>query len=283
MTGTPVHIAIAVFAAATAAISSSRAADATNVLPHEWIGDIDRSSFREPSDVCFHAGRGTLFVVGDEGDLCEMRTDGSVVKSQRVRRGDFEGVTCDPSSGLLYVAVEGEECVLEVHPDTFEVLRTFQIPRDFHGQTLMREGGQGIEGITFVPDPKQPQGGTFFVANQCMSLDISDDISGIFVVELPLKDGGAPASAVKILRYFEPGVPDIAGLYYDAAKDTIFMVSDKTDTLLEFSRDGRRLAEWQFPGKDQEGIAADPEGFLYIAQDCGGIIKIRWRGLTPSR
>lgn len=276
------NLALAI-AAVVAGLSTCCAAAATNMLPHEWIGDIDRSGFREPSGICYHAGRGSLFVVGDEGDLCEMRTDGIVVKSQKVRRGDFEGVTCDPCSGLLYVAVEGEESVLEVHPDTFEVLRTFQLPREFRGQTLMKEGGQGVEAITFVPDPKHPQGGTFYVANQCMSLDIPDDISAVFEVELPLKDGGAPPSAVRILRYFEPGVPDIAGLYYDAAKGTIFMVSDKTDTLLEFSRDGRRLAEWLFPGQDQEGIAADPEGFLYIAQDCGGIIKIRWRGLAPSR
>jgi hypothetical protein len=274
MTRTAIHGAIAALVAANAALSTGWAADADKMLPHEWIGNIDRSGFREPSGICYHSARGTLFVVGDEGDLCEIRTDGTLVKSQRVRRGDFEGVTCDPSSGLLYIAVEGEETILEVHPDTFAVLRTFQLPRQFQGRTVMKEGGQGIEAITFVPDAEHPHGGTFYVANQCMTLDIPDDISAIFEIELPLRDSGA--SAAKILRCFEPGVPDIAGLYYDAGKGSIFMVSDMTDTLLEYTLDGRRLAAWQFPGKDQEGIAADPEGSLYIAQDSGGIIKIRW-------
>ena len=46
------------------------------VFPCSWVGNIDKVNFNEPSGIVFHALRGTLFVVGDEGDLCEIKTDG---------------------------------------------------------------------------------------------------------------------------------------------------------------------------------------------------------------
>ena len=36
------------------------------------------------------------------------------------------------------------------------------------------------------------------------------------------------------------------------------------------------LASYAFPGDNQEGIAVDPAGFVYYAQDSGGIIKMKW-------
>jgi hypothetical protein len=267
-----------------AAESPAPSAAATNMLPHEWIGNIDRTGFKEPSGICYHSSRRTLFVVGDEGDVCEMKTDGTPVKSRHIRHGDFEGITHDPSTGLLYIAVEGEETILEVHPDSLEVLRTFSIPRQFEGRMLMKEGGQGVEGITFVPDPTHPQGGTFQVANQSFRRDLADDVSAVIEVELPLRSVGKTTSAARILRCIDPGIVDISGLCYDAATDSTLLISDTTDTLLEYDRSGRILGAWRLPGTDQEGIAADPDGFLYIAQDSGGIVKIRRRTErgTPS-
>ena len=39
--------------------------------------------------------------------------------------------------------------------------------------------------------------------------------------------------------------------------------------------DGRLVHEYAFLGDNQEGIAVDEEGFLYIAQDTGGILKVK--------
>ena len=44
----------------------------------------------------------------------------------------------------------------------------------------------------------------------------------------------------------------------------------------EITRVGEILSAYAFPGNDQEGITVDGEGFLYIAQDSGGIIKLKW-------
>lgn len=241
-------------------------------LPHKLIGDIEKTGFAEPSDIVFHAKRGTLFMVGDGGDVAEMKTDGTILKAKRVRRGDFEGITYDPATGLIYVGVEGEEKILELDPDRLEVLREFSIPRQFQGKTVMKAGGQGIEALAFLPDPKHPHGGTFLVANQCFDLKLIEDGSAIFELLVPLKGKGE----VEILRMLPMSITDLAAICPDPQTGKLLVVSDNTDTLLEMTVAGKVERAWNLPGSNQEGLALDKDGFLYIAQDSGGVLKLKW-------
>ncbi|MGQ9660861.1 MAG: SdiA-regulated domain-containing protein [Kiritimatiellia bacterium] len=245
-------------------------------LPYRIVTDLDpKQSLSEPSGVVFHRGRHTLFLVGDNGDVCEMKTDGTLIRKKHVRTADFEGITYNPETGLLYVAVEGEETILELEPDTFRVRREFAIPRKFQGATVMKAGGQGIEAVTFLPDKKHPHGGTFLVANQSFSLSSPDDRAGIFEIELPLRS--SEETPVRILRAVYPGVTDLAGLCYNASTGRLLVVSDVNDLLLDMKPNGEIVSCYVLPGTDQEGIALDDQGFLYIAQDCGGILKLEPR------
>jgi len=251
------------------------------VFPFQYIGNIDKAHLNkpnfQPSGICFHSKRGTLFIVVDAGEICEMRTDGTVINEKRIVRADFEGITHDPSTGLLYVAIERTEQIIELEPDTFNVLRKFSIPREFRGETLLKEGGSGIEAITFVPDINHPHGGTFYVANQSFDLEDAEDISAVFEVEVPLKSKADTNTSVKILKYFSLGVIDLSGLYFDKATGHLYVISDSTNTIFEFTRTGTLLSGHAFPGDNQEGITVDDQGFLYIAQDSGGILKIKWK------
>jgi uncharacterized protein YjiK len=242
------------------------------VFLHTWVADIDKADFKEPSGICWHSERETLYVVGDEGDICEIETDGTLIKKKRIRKADFEGVAHDPATGLLYVAVEGDEAVLEINPDSLEVLREFDLPRKLNGRTVMSRKGQGIEGITFAPDSGHPQGGIFHIANQAFSLTNENDLSAVFQFELPLRD---KAGEPKLMGYFEPGIVDLSGLHYDPATGNLFVVSDMTNTVHEYSSDQALLRSYALPGENQEGITADNAGFWYIAQDSGGIIKLQ--------
>ena len=246
------------------------------VFPYEWLGNIEKSGFDEPSGIVYHPSRGTLFLVGDDGDICEMTTKGAIVKKKLSGRADYEGVTCDPATGLLYVAVEGQETILEIDPETFETTRRFPIERTFGGKLLMKKGGQGIEAITFVPSATHAQGGRFYVANQSFTLDNPTDISAVFEVELPLRSGAGGDGAGRIVRYFQLGVTDLSGLHYDKAADRLYVISDGTNTFWEVTLDGKIVRGLAFPGENQEGLTVDPEGYVYIAQDSGGVLKIRW-------
>jgi uncharacterized protein YjiK len=239
--------------------------------------NIDQIYFNEPSGIVFHAKRGTLFVVGDEGDICEIQTDGTLVKQKRILNADFEGVTYIPLTGLLYVAVEGEEKILEIDPEDFRVIREFYIERMFKGHTLLKPGGNGIEAITFVPDPNHPEGGTFYLTNQSFDLEDQKDPSIIFEAEVPLTNSVTGNLTVKILRYFSMGVGDLSGLYYDQASEHLYVISAMMDTFFEITKTGKVLKTFPLPGKDQEGITLDEAGFVYIAQDSGGIMKFGWK------
>jgi uncharacterized protein YjiK len=241
--------------------------------------DIKQVYLNEPSGIVFHAQRGTLFVVGDEGDLGEFHPDGTLVKQKHILNADFEGVTYNPSTEFLYVAVEGEEKILEIDPEDFRVLRQFYIERMFKGRMLLKPGGNGIEAITFVPDPDHPEGGTFYLTNQSFDVDAQEDPSIIFEVEVPLKSSPAevPDLIATIIRYFSLGVGDLSGLHYDRTRDHLYVISDMLDTFFEITRTGKVLKSFPLPGTDQEGITLDGAGFVYIAQDSGGIMKIKWK------
>lgn len=138
----------------------------------------------------------------------------------------------------------------------------------------MKKGGDGIEAITFVPDAGHPHGGSFYVANQSKDLASTDDISAIFELEMPLNESDKNGSA-EIKRHFCIGTIDLAGLHYDQTSGNLLVVSDKMNTIFEVSTAGKTIKSHPLPGINQEGVTIDAEGFMYIAQDSGGIIKIK--------
>jgi uncharacterized protein YjiK len=242
-----------------------------------WIGAIDTVNLEGPSGIVYHHERRTLFVVGDRGDIREIQMDGSLVKGERIGEADFEGITYHPLSGLLYIAVEGEEKIIEVDPADFRVLRQFEINRTFRGSTVLKAGGHGVEAIAFVPDSNHPEGGTFFIANQGFDLEDEEDPSAIFELDVPLKGGGSSRGGrAEIIRCISLNAIDLSGLYYDQRSDHLYAISGVGNTLFEITRDGDILGVCTLPGDNQEGIAVDESGFLYIAQDSAGIIKVKW-------
>jgi len=254
-------------------LQPGRSADV--ILRYDWYGNIDKVRLKEPSGIVFHPQRGTLFAVGDEGHICELRTDGAVVKLIRLSEADYEGITVDPASGLLYVAIEGEEKIVEIDPDTFEVLREWEVERWAGGVEVFRPGGNGIEAITFVPQSDHPHGGTFYVCNQSFSLDPQDEMSALVELEVPLNGQIGTQRRARIIRYFRMNVIDLSGLHYDPARGRLLACGDANNVLLEITLNGEVARLYAFPGDNQEGIAMDDEGLMYIAQDSGGILKIR--------
>ncbi len=247
------------------------AADPLDIqFPGHWVEEFLKKDFPEPSGICFHQARGTLFVVGDGGHIGEVTTSGDVIQIQHIRVADFEGVTHDPASGLLYVVIEGEEVILEIDPDTFQVLREFALPRGIGNQVLLAAGGQGIEGITFVPEADHPEGGWFLTVNQAFSLEMNDDISAVFRFDLPLRSNQGQA---KLVAYYPIQTVDLAGLFYDSGTDHIIIISDAMNMVFECTRNFEVISANTLPGENQEGITYDNEGFVYIAQDSGRVLK----------
>jgi uncharacterized protein YjiK len=247
-------------------------------FPYLWLdeqgfgGDIDRQEFPEPSGICFHPLRETLFVVSDEGEITEIETDGTPV-SRTTIPGDLEGVAVDPETGLLYVIIEGDDVILEFDPDKSELLRSFPLNRTYQGNPNYIEKkadryDNGIESIEFVKDEKHPEGGTFYIGNQW-------DPPCVMEVLIPLKTSREKTAEAHILRVLPLDINDPAALFYDTKTGLLNVVNDADNILVEITLDGRIVREYAFLGDEQEGIARDDEGYLYIAQDRGGILKVK--------
>jgi uncharacterized protein YjiK len=242
-------------------------------FPYQWLeGSIDQYDLIEPSGICFHPQTETLFVVSDEGELLEMNKDGSPIWSSKIP-GDLEGITVDPSTGLLYLVVEGEDVILEFDPQKKEVLRDFPVSRSFKNdpnflQKQDQSFDNGIESIAFVPDSGNTDGGTFFIGNQW-------DPACIMEVRIPLKTSQGVKQKGQILRVLPLKIDDPSAMYYDQGNSLLNIVSDADNILIEVTLNGEIVEEYAFPGDNQEGLTKDDEGFLYIAQDSGGILKIR--------
>jgi len=246
-------------------------------FPVDWLGipgygiNIDQQSFVEPSGICFHPLRKTLFVVSDEGEIAEIKTDGTPVFRLKIP-GDLEGITVNPQSGLLYIVKEGDDIILEFDPDPREVRRIFPINREFQGNPnfLQKQEGydNGIESIAFVADEDHPEGGTFYAGNQW-------DPACIVEILVPLESSQAEETEARIIRVLPFKMDDPGGMYYDKKTGNLNIVSDAYNILVEITLEGKLIREYAFLGDNQEGLAKDDEGYLYIAQGEGGIIKVK--------
>ncbi len=248
-------------------------------LPYNWIGNIAKVQIAEPSGITYHAARQSLFLADDSGSVHEIDLEGHLVQSKGLGGRDIEGITVDPSTGFLYVAVEGDETILELEPVRLTLQREFRINRNFEGEELLKRGGMGIEAVTFVPDPAHPEGGTFWIGNQSFSLKAKDEPSVICEVVLPLRSTTAKQVDVAISRAYRMDFIDISGLAYDAQGGFLVLISDTTNLLVELKQEGTVLQQYLLPGVDQEGIVLDGLGYMYIAQENGAIIKLGDRRL----
>jgi hypothetical protein len=253
-------------------------------FPVNWLGrpgygvNIDQQSFIEPSGICFHPLRKTLFIVSDEGKVAEIKKDGTPVFSENIP-GDLEGITVNPQSGLLnpqsgllYIIREGVDVILEFDSEERKIKRRFPVNRKFQGNPnfLQKQTGfdQGIESIAFIPDKDHPEGGTFYAGNQW-------DPPCIMEILIPLRSSQAETAEARIIRVLSFKMDDPGGMYYDSKTGLLNVVSDADNILVEITLEGKLVREYAFPGDNQEGIARDDEGYLYIAQGEGGIIKVK--------
>ena len=248
-------------------------------LPYNWIGRITKAQIAEPSGITYHPVRRSLFIADDSGSVHEVDLHGTFIQAKGLNELDIEGITIDPNTGLLYAAVEDDEVIIELEPETLTVQRKFRIVRNFKGELLLKKGGMGIEAIAFVPDASHPEGGTFWVGNQSFSLKAKDEPSVVCEVVVPLRTATAAISDAAIINAYKMNFIDISGLAYDAQDDVLVLISDTTNLLVEMNREGTILSKYLLPGDEQEGVTLDGLGYMYIAQENGTIIKLGDRRL----
>lgn len=234
------------------------------------LGKIFPDNLVEPSGIVFHPLRNTIFVIGDEGDIEEIDLGGQMIKSRRLRSADFEGIAYADTTGLLYVVIEAANTILEVDPETFDIVREFSLNWMLNGADVLKPSDEAIEGITFIADASHRYGGTFLVANRNKEVGDADKPAEIIEIELPLTD--IASNSGEVVRRYQPEIAGMSGLHYVQDEDLLFITTDDGNAMFKYSLSAGIVECFDLPGEKQEGVAIDADGIVYIADDKGGSI-----------
>ena len=217
----------------------------------------------EASGLTYSSKSNTLFVVNDEGLVYELSLEGKILREKKLGKYDLEGIAVDDENELLLLAVEGDDEILVLSKKSFKKKHKISIKRDYKGVKVLKKGEDGIEGLALYKNK-------IYISNQSNRKYPKADSSVIVIIDYDLKK-----KKQKIKDIINHGFIDIAGLtFYD---DTLFMVSDKKNLLIQYDMKLKKVIKKdKLPKKfAQEGICFDKEGNLYIADDNGHILKIK--------
>lgn len=236
------------------------AAKVSQVLP------ADSKVVKEPSGIVFHPGRGTLFVVGDRGDVAELSRDGKVLRKANIDGHNFEGVTVGPNGRIFAIEEKKTPIIYELDPDSLKVKAQYEVDTKLHGQRIIGdESNKSAEGLCYVPEQN-----AFYCVNQQPPRLVKLD------VPLDKKDGKAKAKdVIELSDIIQHQASDIT---YDRASGH-FLITESSGgkgegSVYELTMDGQLVGKTSIPGKRAEGLALDGSGRAFIADDAGGVLRV---------
>lgn len=225
----------------------------------------------ELSGLCLSKDSDFLWGVGDNGNLYRINFDGTY-ENHWTYPADMEGITIDPATGDLYMAIE---------PD-----RVYKLPPPYTGKTTLFHvdqaagmGNSGIEGIAW-------HHGELYLGAQTGATFWAYNLSG------SKRQGG------RSLRDIAPTLSEIADLCYDPVSDRLWVIDSNSNkdrpayrpyTLYLFNGDATRLLATypvgDFANWNPETVCVDhAHGCIWLADDCGDdhpslLHKVEFSGL----
>jgi uncharacterized protein YjiK len=222
---------------------------------------IKAPGVKEPSGIAFQPGTGHLFVVGDEGALAELDGSGNLLGTTKIE-AQIEDLTFHPPTGLFILISESRSELVTYDPATHQEKRRWPLDlAGIVGSTPISDKNQGFEGLAFRTMAGQPGGGIFYLTHQR---------SPAMVVALSF-DPASPAHRIgadSVLTRWPMNFEDLTAITWVESIARLLVISDAKDRMLMIRpEDG--AVEWEvpIPGQQQEGLALDGSGALWIADD----------------
>jgi uncharacterized protein YjiK len=196
---------------------------------------VFETTVSEPSDLCLNFSGNGLFVVSDRGEIFEIGFDGKTIRKltqyanpDPTKKDDLEGICIDQSARNIFVVNERTLRVSRLD-ENGRYLDSFIIPSSV---LTPQYENSGIEGITL-------HGDTFYFVNQEMPrlLLTYNRVAQQWLSRIPLDF-----------------CIDVNAVSYDAADNTLWIVSSKSHRLFQCSTDGKPLKALNIP------FVAKPEG-----------------------
>lgn len=205
----------------------------------------------EASGISYCEKSGSLIVANDEGRYYEIDTEGKILTKKRLGKYDLEGVVCEAERFIFAIEDQG---ILIIDPKSGKK-KIVKIETVYRNKKLtLFDKKSGVEGIAIADD-------LFYLARQTKKKNDS------LIIAVKLN-----RFASKIVDVVKPKIADISGLAYH--KDFLYILSDKKDLLVQYDLKRKRIIKKvKLPKAEQEGVAFDGKGFVYIADDDGRVLK----------
>ena len=220
----------------------------------------------EASGVCFVEKLKNLLVVGNDGWIYRLKTNGKIVKKKWLGDYDFEGVDYDKSTNRLLIAVEGSRSLFVVHPKKLKIEKKIKINRVYKDVKLLKKSKtNGLEAVAIDDD------GNIYVSNQSKityKKKLKKNASVIFKIDSISK------KTTNIKEIYNHGYIDVSGMTFHNGR--LYMTSDKKNLLIQYDlKTNKTISTTKLLKSAQEGICFDDKGNMYIADDDGKILKFK--------
>jgi len=220
----------------------------------------------EASGIVYIAKTDMLIVVNDEGWIYKLTPKGDIKRKFFLGKYDLEGITYDIKNDKLLVAVEGKESILILNRASLELEREVKIKRKFDGVEVLKKSKKtGLEAIAIDTN------GDIYLSNQSKKTydkKLKENASVI------LRVGSLKKKKTKIKEVYNHGYIDIAGMTFHDGY--LYMTSDKKNLLIKYDiKKNKTIKKIELDKSAQEGICFDNDGYLYIADDDGAILRYK--------
>lgn len=205
-------------------------------VPEMGACQVIKARVEELSGLCMTKDSTALWAVGDEGAICRVSFSGAVTTVLKTKL-DAEGITLNPATGDLYIAVEGDQMVCRVKAPDYQTIDTL-----FYIKEAVDEDfdNNGLEGISFYKDS------LLFIGSQEDALLWICKLDGSIVSRRSLMDETSL-------------IEEIAGLCYDPVKNWLWVTDSDACKLFLFSAETfDLLASYDIPSiENAESICVD--------------------------
>ena len=223
--------------------------------------DLPGGPAAEASAVAWNADRGTLFVLGDEGDaIAEVSRTGQLVSTMSLSGfDDTEGLTYIGGGKFVLIEERLQDAYLLTYTAGGAISRS-SLQSVSVGPTV---GNVGLEGVSY-----DPASGTFIFVKEKTPQAVYETslnfaaggnatVSSLFD---PALLGLADLSDVQVLSGVAAGSPDAANL---------LIYSQESARLLEVSRSGSVLSMFDFGALSDsaEGVTIAEDGTIYVVDE----------------
>ena len=204
-----------------------------------------RVNVEELSGLCLTLDKSALLSCGDQGVVKRISFTGEVTDIWS-HDADMEGITIDPNTGHIYIAIEGSQKLYKLEAPDYNKYSTI-----FYVQEAVDKeyGNSGLEGIDYYKDD------IVFIGSQW----------GANLWQYRLD--GTKISKVSLSGFAD----EIAGLCYDPVGDWLWVVDSNYAKMYICTVDGKPLATYDLNGVgNAESVCVDRErGCVWVGSDEG--------------